>query len=39
MSGVVSTLEADDPISPLGKDIDYLTLTLIAPLGANDHNT
>jgi hypothetical protein len=38
MSGVVSTLEADDPISPFGKYIDDLSLTLIAPLSANDNN-
>jgi hypothetical protein len=38
MSGVVSTLEANHPISPLGKYINDLSLTLITPLSANDHN-
>jgi hypothetical protein len=37
MSCVVSTLEANYPISPFGKDIDDLSLALIAPLGAYDH--
>jgi hypothetical protein len=37
MPGVVSALEANHPVSSLGKNIDDLSLTLIAPLGANDH--
>jgi hypothetical protein len=37
MSSVVSALEANYPISSFGKYIDDLSLTFIAPLGANDH--
>jgi hypothetical protein len=37
MSRIISTLEAHHPISSLGKYVDDLSLTLIAPLGAYNH--
>jgi hypothetical protein len=36
MAGVVAALEADDDIGVLGKQIDDLAFTFIAPLGADD---
>jgi hypothetical protein len=38
VSRVVSTLEANDPVSAFGKYINDLSLTFITPLSANDHN-
>ena len=35
---VVATLEPDDGLSALGKEIHNRALTLIAPLGADDYN-
>jgi hypothetical protein len=38
MSRVISPLKANYPVSSLRKNVDDLTLTLITPLGAHDHD-
>ena len=37
--GVVAALEAHNGVRPLGKQVGYLALALIAPLGADDHDS
>ncbi len=37
VAGVVAALEAHDGIGPLGEQVGDLPLSLIAPLGADDH--
>jgi hypothetical protein len=39
VAGVVATLEAHDRIGPLGEQVGDLALSLIAPLGAHDHDS
>ncbi len=39
VAGVVSALKADDDVSPLGEQVCHLPFPLVAPLGANDHQS
>ena len=39
VAGVVAALEADDGVGPLGEQVGHLPLALIAPLGADDHDS
>jgi hypothetical protein len=36
VAGVVATLKADHRVRPLGKEVGYLTLAFVAPLGADE---
>ena len=38
MSSVVSSLKANYPVGSLSKNVDDLSLSLIAPLGTYDHD-
>jgi hypothetical protein len=38
MAGVMAALEADDHIRLLAQPIDNLAFSLVAPLGADDHD-
>src|SRR5262249_47297727 len=37
--GIVATLKTDHQVGPLGEQVDDLSLSFIAPLGANDYET
>ena len=39
VAGVVAALEAHDDVGPLGEQVGHLALALVAPLGADDHQS
>ena len=39
VAGVVAALEAHDEVGPLGEQVVDLSLSLVAPLGADDHHS
>ena len=39
VAGVVAALEAHDRVGPLGEQVGDLALALVAPLGADDHDS